>query len=131
MATSFSVWAVGQAALSSFFMIRAMWRLWAELRAEYGLSSTPALLALFWALHAAAGVLMFGAMTVATSVAEPRYLIVEISMVLIAFCSVPLIVIKSALTWLGENRGRGRWWSAYLLSTAGWFLGCIFGEWMV
>lgn len=124
---SFNVWVVGLAAITSFFMVRAMWRLWKQMRAEYGSRSTPSLMALFWAMHAVAGILAFGAMTIATWAAKPQIPLVAIMMAVIAYSSLPLVFVKAALTWLGEDRGSTSWWRFYLWVAAAWSAGCTAG----
>lgn len=117
---SASLWIEVQTALASAFMVPAMWRVWQVLRVTEGADSTAAQFPRWMAVHGVFGMIVFTAMAVAAYYAEPRIPAVQYAAWLIATATVPLMLVKSRLTWLAEARGTTRLWRFYVALSVIW-----------
>lgn len=125
MEISFALWVQVQAVLANVFMVRALFLLWVGLNKTEGVTSTASMLAGLFALHGIASILMFSAMGMTGAYLIPNANIVRVMLLMVAVSTIPLIAVKTALTWLGERRGRTCWWRLYLFHSTLWAAAAI------
>lgn len=124
MAIDLIMWADAQSLLASAFMVPAMVRIW---RMQPDKWTTLALLALFFAVHAMGGMMMFGGLSVIAAIG-PLPVIVPSQWAWLLYAAVWMtwvgtalaITVKSLIVWLGEERGRTKLFRAYVGISAAW-----------